>query len=183
MRVAEADLLFVPGLGNSGPDHWQTRWLERLSTGRRIDQGDWHRPVLADWAAAIIEAVAACKRPVVLIGHSLGVPAIAHAAAAFKPGMVRGAFLVAPPAEERLREISQIDPAFAPFPRGPFPFPALLVASRNDIFSEYTQSEELARDWGATIVDAGENGHINAESGHGPWPEGLMSFAAFMAKL
>ncbi|MCB1459938.1 MAG: alpha/beta hydrolase, partial [Nitratireductor sp.] len=25
--------------------------------------------------------------------------------------------------------------------------------------------------------------HINAESGHGPWPEGLMVFAKFMGRL
>lgn len=183
MRVADADLLFVPGLGNSGPDHWQRRWLERLSTGRLVDQDEWDSPRLADWAGRIAEAVAGSARPVVLIGHSLGVPAIAHAAAAFEEGKVRGAFLVAPPAESIVKTLAEIDPAFAPFPRGPLTFPSLLVASRNDAFSAYRDSEDLALDWGASIVDAGEAGHINAESGHGPWPEGLMRFATFMAKL
>jgi hypothetical protein len=30
------------------------------------------------------------------------------------------------------------------------------------------------------LIDAGESGHINAESGHGPWPEGIMVFAHFL---
>ncbi|MFW8585524.1 alpha/beta hydrolase [Rhizobium beringeri] len=32
-------------------------------------------------------------------------------------------------------------------------------------------------------VDAGESGHINADSGHGPWPEGTMVFAQFLGRL
>jgi predicted alpha/beta hydrolase family esterase len=183
MRVAEAELLIVPGLGNSGPDHWQSRWQERLSTARRIEQTNWDSAGLGEWTERIIEAVAKSARPVVLIGHSLGVPAIAHAAGSFESGKVRGAFLVAPPSEEKLREVAGVDPAFAPFPRGPLSFPALLVASRNDHYANYRASEDLALDWGANLVDAGEAGHINADSGHGPWPEGLMRFATFMAKL
>ncbi len=183
MRAADADLLFVPGLGNSGPDHWQTRWQARLSTGRRVEQRDWERPLVSDWARAIADAVKASTRPVILIGHSLGVPAIAHAAAGFGSDKVRGAFLVAPPSEVNLSAVEGVDPAFAPFPRAPLPFPSLLIASRNDLFADYAASEELSYDWGSQFIDAGEVGHINAESGHGPWPEGLMRLATFLAKL
>ena len=37
--------------------------------------------------------------------------------------------------------------------------------------------------WGSFLVDAGESGHINADSGHGPWPEGTMVFAQFLGRL
>ncbi|MFB2608362.1 alpha/beta hydrolase, partial [Rhizobium phaseoli] len=37
--------------------------------------------------------------------------------------------------------------------------------------------------WGSFLVDAGEAGHINADSGHGPWPEGTMVFAQFLSRL
>ena len=37
--------------------------------------------------------------------------------------------------------------------------------------------------WTDAIVAAGESGHINADSGHGPWPEGLMLFAGFIKTL
>jgi uncharacterized protein len=41
MRTADCDILVIPGLGGSGPEHWQTRWEGRLSTARRVEQDDW----------------------------------------------------------------------------------------------------------------------------------------------
>ena len=183
MRTSEADILIVPGLNGSGPDHWQSRWESKLSTARRIEQADWDRPVLAQWIENIAAAVREATRPVLIVGHSLGVHAVAHAVPLLEPGKVRGAFLVTPPSADRLGEIADIDRAFLPIPTAPLSFPSLLVASRNDPFAEYRQTEDLAWAWGSVIVDAGEAGHINAESGHGPWPEGLMRFAAFLARL
>ncbi|MFM9152873.1 MAG: alpha/beta hydrolase, partial [Methylocystis sp.] len=51
MRVADADILIIPGLNDSGPDHWQTRWQIKLSTARRVQQKDWRRPCRYDWEA------------------------------------------------------------------------------------------------------------------------------------
>ena len=48
---------------------------------------------------------------------------------------------------------------------------------------ERSIAEKLAGLWGATLVDAGETGHINAASGHGPWPEGLLQFGKFLRAL
>ncbi|MFM2443489.1 MAG: hypothetical protein RJB09_675, partial [Pseudomonadota bacterium] len=72
---------------------------------------------------------------------------------------------------------------FETHPRAPLPFPTLLVASRNDPLADYAANEDLAKAWGAALLDAGEAGHINMDSGHGPWPEGLMSFAGFLNRL
>ena len=44
MRSSDCDNLIIPGLGGSGPVHWQTRWQEKLSTARRVEQADWDRP-------------------------------------------------------------------------------------------------------------------------------------------
>ncbi|MFC6051089.1 RBBP9/YdeN family alpha/beta hydrolase, partial [Methylobacterium hispanicum] len=73
--------------------------------------------------------------------------------------------------------------AFAPLPRDPLPFPSLVVASRTDPHCDYARAEDFAYAWGAAIVDAGDSGHINVASGHGPWPEGLMRLAGFMKTL
>ena len=183
MRIAEADILIIPGLGGSGPDHWQTRWEQKLSTARRIEQADWHRPILSDWSDRIAEAVEAATRPAIIVAHSLGVLAAAHAAKRFEAGKVRAGFLVSPPSEKAIAEIESIDPAFAPVPRDPLPFPSLVIASRNDLYGDYKDAEDLAYAWGAQIVDAGDAGHINADSGHGPWPEGLMRFGGMLAKI
>ena len=79
MRSRDADLLIIPGLGGSGPDHWQSRWQAKLPNAVRVEQADWDRPVAEDWEARIAEAVAACGRPVVAIAHSLGVIAFVRA--------------------------------------------------------------------------------------------------------
>ena len=121
MRSNDADILFVPGLGNSGPNHWQTRWEAKLSTARRVEQDDWETPKRIDWAAHITAAVDAAERPVVIIAHSLGCVAVAYAAPAFQPGLVKGALLVAPASARWIEIGSVIDPAFAPIPIDPLP--------------------------------------------------------------
>jgi predicted alpha/beta hydrolase family esterase len=98
------------------------------------------------------------------------------------PGTVRGAFLVALPDVER-PDLPGLLRAFAPIPHDPLPFPAVLVASRSDPYTAYARAEVFAAAWGAELVDAGESGHLNSESGHGPWPEGLMRFAGFLRPL
>ena len=88
-----------------------------------------------------------------------------------------------PPSSRAVESHARIDSAFAPPPTGPLPFPSLLIASRDDPHATYEEMETMALDWGAQIIDAGAAGHIDAQSGHGPWPEGLMRFAAFLARL
>lgn len=182
MKVKDADILIVPGYTNSGPEHWQSRWQSRLSTARRVEQAEWSKPVREDWTANVAKAVNEAERPVVIVAHSLGVAAAIQAIPRFqKP--VAGAFLVAPPdvanPEIRPRHLM----TFGPYPRDPLPFPSLLIASRNDPFCAFDVAEDIAAAWGSLFIDAGETGHLNADSGFGPWPEGSMTFAKFMTDL
>lgn len=182
MKVKDADILIIPGYTNSGPDHWQTRWQEKLSTARRVGQAEWSKPVAEDWTANVAKAVNEAEKPVVLVAHSLGVAATIQALPRFtRP--VAGAFLVAAPdvANPAIRPKHLM--TFGPYPRNRLPFPSAMIASRNDPFCAFGVAEELARDWGSLFIDAGEAGHLNADSGHGPWPEGSMTFAHFLAKL
>ncbi|MGL5138085.1 MAG: RBBP9/YdeN family alpha/beta hydrolase [Beijerinckiaceae bacterium] len=183
MKISECDILIVPGHENSGPDHWQTRWEAKLDNARRVEQVDWARPQFHDWQERVITAVANLKRPGIIVAHSLGAITVVHAAKRLKNPRLKGAFLVSPPGETYMVEHEEIDLKFAHVPRDPLPFPAVLVASRNDPISPYLEAEEWAYAWGAAFSDAGDSGHINTDSGHGPWPEGLMRFAGFMAKL
>ncbi|MCB5176583.1 MULTISPECIES: RBBP9/YdeN family alpha/beta hydrolase [Microvirga] len=183
MKTSDCDILIVPGYENSGVDHWQSRWERQLSTARRIEQESWDAPDKEAWIGRIVRDVEKARKPVVLVGHSLGVIAIAHAAPLLKTGKVQGAFLVGLPDVERPDFIPAIDRSFAPIPRDPLPFPSVLVMSRTDPFGEYEKAEDIAYSWGSAIVDAGDAGHINTDSGHGPWPEGLMRFAGFLKRL
>jgi predicted alpha/beta hydrolase family esterase len=187
MRASEAEILVIPGLGGSGPDHWQSRWEAKIPAVRRVVQADWEKPELAAWRDRIVEDVERVARPVILVAHSLGVLAAVHAAPFLakgeSSGKVKGGFLVAPPSVEVLAELDALDPAFLTVPGEPLPFPSLVIASRDDPYSSFAQSEALARKLGAELIDAGFSGHINSESGHGPWPEGLMRFAGLLKTL
>ena len=97
MKISEADILILPGLGNSGEGHWQLRWAERFSTGRIVQQDEWDRPRLADWVARIHQDIMLATRPVVLVAHSLACCAVVHTAQNLKDAKVRGALLVSPP--------------------------------------------------------------------------------------
>jgi predicted alpha/beta hydrolase family esterase len=182
MRTSDVDIVIAPGLSGGTPDHWYRRWEEKLTTARSVVQADWHRPRLEAWTDALVAAVEAATRPVVLIGHSLGSVTIAHAANRIAERVV-GAFLVAPPSARVLQTIEAVDPAFAKLPLEPLPFPAVLIASRDDPYSSFAESEALAAAWGADFVDAGPSGHLNDDSGHGPWPDGLLRFAGFLKAL
>jgi predicted alpha/beta hydrolase family esterase len=57
-------------------------------------------------------------------------------------------------------------------PLWPLPFPSVLVASENDSHLEWERAQWFARHWGSRLVNLGRAGHINVESGFGPWPEG-----------
>src|SRR5690606_12476627 len=97
MKTADADILIIPGLGHAGPGHWQHRWASRIRNARFVEQEEWHEPALDDWVSAIERDIMMATRPVVLVGHSLGVSAIVAASARLTDTKVRGAFLVAPP--------------------------------------------------------------------------------------
>jgi uncharacterized protein len=183
MRTFDVDILLIPGWTNSGPDHWQTRWQSRLKTSRRVNQDDWDRVSKASWTERVITAVATAEKPVVLVAHSCGVPTVVHASPFFPHDKVIGGFLVAPGAESTTAAIPDMDPDFTPYPRDPLPFPSLLVASRNDPYCPYDDAGDMALAWGSTLVDAGDVGHLNTESGHGPWPEGAMRFGWFLKQL
>lgn len=168
-------ILTVPGLSNSGPGHWQTLWEESLPNCRRVDLGLWDNPHRNTWVNKINLAIQRADRPVVLVAHSLGCLAVAWWAEFEQPqdGKVVGALLVAPPDVE-LRPIDRRLTRFAPFPHGELPFPSVLVASRNDPYMGFGQARQLARTWGSRFADAGEAGHINAESDLGEWTFGRL---------
>jgi uncharacterized protein len=182
MKVADLDIIIIPGYENSGSDHWQSRWEQKLSTARRVEQDAWSKPVREDWIARAAETVNSAEKPVLIIAHSLGIPTAIHAIPHFNK-RVAGAFLVAPPdvANPKIRPKHFM--TFGPYPRDPLPFPSILVGSRSDHYCGYKVAEDLAAAWGSLFVDGGESGHLNEASGHGPWPEGTMVFAKFVSQL
>ena len=101
MRIADADILILPGLGGSGKGHWQLRWAEKMSTAGIVEQADWDEPDPEDWTDTMVQAVELAERPVVLVAHSLACIALVQAAGRFPQGKVKGAFLDRLPALDR----------------------------------------------------------------------------------
>lgn len=167
-------ILTVPGLGNSGPDHWQTYWEEDIEDCHRINLGMWDTPHRNTWVNKLNHVIAHADRPVVLVAHSLGCLTVAWWAALERPapgGKVIGALLVAPPEVDTASIDARVS-AFGPAPKGLLPFPSILVASRTDPYIRFERARMLAGFWGSEFVDAGEIGHINAQSGLGRWKFG-----------
>ena len=160
--------LTLPGLDGSGPDHWQSIWERERQGIERVELGSWSQPSRNQWIARLDRAIAEACGPVVLVAHSLSCHLVAWWANLAGEGASRsvaGAMLVAPPDLDR----TQIDPriaAFAPSPRAVLPFPAVVVASRDDPFASYQRQREMAGNWLASFCDAGALGHINERVRH-----------------
>lgn len=165
--------LIIPGWYGSGDGHWQSWWLRSQPDVRLVAQKDWAQPTLEGWLANLVRAVDAAPQPPLLVAHSLGAILVAQLAVRHPQLAIGGALLVAPADVD--------DPSWTPaqiagFGSVPFrrlPFPALVVASRDDPFVSFDRAAAFASAWGARLIDLGPAGHINDQSGFGPWPAGV----------
>lgn len=169
-----AAVLLVPGLWNSGPEHWQSYWERARDDCRRVVQRDWETPRRADWVETLNRAVLESPAPVVLAAHSLGCATVAHWAASAEPAAVawvRGALLVAP-SDVHAPSYPPGTEGFIPIPLVPLPFASIVVASDDDEYVTLARAAHFAHAWGSRLVNVGARGHINSASGLGAWPEG-----------
>jgi predicted alpha/beta hydrolase family esterase len=171
----------LPGIGGSSEGHWQSHWERTDNRFGRFSPNDWDEPELDDWLAALEKAVKASPEPVVLVAHSLACLLVVHAARKLR-SRITGAFLVAVPDPD-----SPMFPAeaasFREVPTLELPFPALVVASTDDPYGTTAHARRRAEQWGASLVIAGQLGHINAASGLAQWAEGRALLDAFCALL
>ena len=169
--AANVKILIVPGLYNSGPEHWQRIWAKQNPGFGVIEQRNWDTPSCEDWISTIDDAVRKSSEPVLLIGHSLGSIAIVHWASVYKRSLA-GALLVAPSDTEEL-SFPPGTSGFSPIPLAVLQFPSIMVVSNNDHYLSLPRAHQLAGSWGSSLVDLGPKGHISVADGFGPWPEGL----------
>jgi predicted alpha/beta hydrolase family esterase len=178
--------LVVPGFHGSGPAHWQSWFETQVPEARRVRRIDWEEPILARWAGAVRQDIDAAHGPVWLVAHSFGCLA-AVVAAADRPERVAGALLVAPADPARFSPLGLRDDdrpggdtLVRWLPQGQLAFPSIVVASRNDPWVKLSGAAYWADLWGSRLVDVGPQGHINSESGHGPWPRGLALYQTLL---
>lgn len=175
----------VPGIWNSGPEHWQTSWEHDWNdrvpgSAVRIEPASWDHPDRDDWVRAIDVAVQHVGAPVVLVAHSLGCLAVTAWLEEHDDGAA-GAFLVASPDPET-DEFPAAATGFR-MPHGPVSTPTVLVASRDDEYCAPDRAATMARTLGAELVDVGALGHVNVASGVGEWAAGRDLLTRFESSL
>jgi predicted alpha/beta hydrolase family esterase len=176
------DVVIVPGIGNSGPEHWQTHWQRHHPRIARLQPDSFEQPQLHDWLRALDRCVRQCAAPPLLIAHSLGCLLVAHWAACTER-LPRGAFLVAVPDPDSAAFPHARAASFVPVPMAPLPFPSLIVASSDDPYATPSYSYRRAADWGSGLIELDRLGHLNAASGLGDWRHGAHLLAAFDAGI
>jgi len=181
-KTARPPVLIVPGIRGSGPAHWQSHWQRAVAGAERLEQSDWDRPRLSDWTAALAEALR--RRPgAVVVAHSLGCALVAHYARISGGRNIGAALLVAPADVDRAAPWLGRQHTFGPMPDERLGFPTLVVASRDDPYVSLGRARGFADRWDADFHDLGHAGHINVDSGHGPWPEGLPLLDGLVERL
>lgn len=167
----QSTILTHPGLGNSGPAHWQSLWEKQFNFAR-IEQQDWETPVCTDWITTLNNYVQQYEPgSVILVGHSLACTAIAHWAKQYNV-QIKGALLVAP-SDTEAGTYPPGTAGFTPVPLIKLPFKSIVVASSNDYYVTAERAALFAQSWGSELVNIGDAGHINVASGFGEWPRGL----------
>ena len=172
-------ILTVPGLFNSGPDHWQSHWERQLPNIHRIHQQDYENAVCSEWIQTIDSAVRQYGEDVVLVGHSCGSIAIPHWAAKYGR-KIKGALLVGPSDVEQ-PDFPKNAVGFKPVPLEKLPFPSIVIASSQDPYIALARATHFSHCWGSELINIGPAGHINAASGHGSWAEGRHILEQFVA--
>ena len=178
--------LVLPGVNGSDEQHWQSAWERAFPQLRRVEQRDWDRPVYSEWAERLTEAVTQSTKRVVLVAHSLGTSLVMRWAHDHPElaGKIAGAFMVATSDRDRFEGMPDSPTrGFAPMLLERLPFYTVVIASRDDERVSFERAQLFAQAWGATLIDAGRQGHMGNAAKLGLWPFGLLWFGQFVASL
>ena len=166
--------LIVPGLHGSGAAHWQTWWKQNDRNACSIELDDWDAPDLDTWSNRIRDAVRCAQRDVWIVAHSFGCLASLRVAQEY-PDRIGGLFLVAPADPDKFGVTALLPQTLA--------VPALFVSSRSDPWLEFDKAKRWATSLDSRFIDLGDAGHINVESGFGPWQHGFDLFLRFKSEI
>jgi predicted alpha/beta hydrolase family esterase len=167
----QSNILLIPGIGNSGLQHWQTIWGRKYGFAR-VKQQQWETPACADWVSTLNTYVQKYDtNNLILVAHSAACAALVRWVQQYNV-KVKGALLVAP-ADADAATFPEGATGFSPVPLVKLPFPSIVVASTNDQFVTLERAQQFAAAWGSEFVNIGDAGHINVASGYGEWDAGL----------
>ena len=163
--------LILSGIYNSGPEHWQSIWMQENPRMVKLEHRSWTYPDREEWVSELDAIVDSINDKLVLVAHSLACLMVAHWANR-SGGRVQGALLVSVPDPDG-PTFPKDALNFNSLPQDPFEFKSMVVSSSNDPYGSQEHMRRMARAWGSEFIDVGELGHIDADSGLGGWPQGL----------
>lgn len=173
-----ATILIIPGLRDHVAEHWQTLLEARLApirAVRSVPPLETDKLSCAARVEAIEHTMASINGPIIAVAHSGGVIMLVHWAQKYRRAL-QGALLAAPPDFETplpagypMLDVLDAN-GWLPVPRAPLAFRSLVAASTNDPLARLDRVETMAREWGSTLVNVGDVGHLNPASGYGAWP-------------
>ena len=123
-------------------------------------------PDIDVWANNVRRAISKIDEPVWIVAHSFGCLASLRVVQESSDG-IAGMLLVALADPDKFSVADQL-------PQHKLDIPSLLVASTTDPWLHFDKAVRLANVWGCQLVNAGNAGHINTESGFGMWIEGVV---------
>jgi len=165
-------VLILYGWHGSDAPHWQA-WLKdelekdgfKVSFPQLSDNLTPHKDV---WMKESLEAFKAIQ-PDMVITHSMGNSLWFHLCNEKLLHKVEHLLLVAPP-----RDLSDYEDVKSFFPvKTPedlYANEVLMVASDNDPYMGLEESKSLSERLGCELKVIHDAGHINSDSGYGPWP-------------
>lgn len=169
--MSQSTVLILPGWQGSGPLHWQMKWVEKYGY-QVVEQSDWMRPLRGDWLARLDDVVSDIEGHVYLAAHSLGCIQVAAWASISKQAhKVKAALLVAP-SDVEAPPLKDVFNSWRPIAVTKMPFQSALISSQNDPYCSVERAQSFAKAWGSELINAGPQGHLNADSLLGDWPEG-----------
>jgi uncharacterized protein len=169
--------LLLHGYTGSGLEHWQT-WLARRLAARGHEVRfptlpDPDDPVLDRWLEALSADLATSDpEGLVVLAHSAGALLWIHHAARSDHRTAKRVLLVAPPGP------AWSNPAVTGFMPVPLDDEAIrraaadtrLVAADNDPYAAVADVRRYAMSLRVPLHIIPGGGHLNTDSGHGPWP-------------
>lgn len=144
----------------------------------RVPQEDWLVPERFAWVETLQQTISRTPAPVVILAHSIGCMATIFA---MQAAPVAAVVLVAPADAERSNAPGALH-TFTPIPMEPLATPALLVASDSDPYCTLERARGFAQAWKADLEIVNGGGHINADAGFGPWPDGWAMVGAWLRR-
>ena len=94
-ETAAPTVLFVPGVRDHMPDHWQTLLEQKLSKATCVPRMERDKLSCAVWVEMLDRSLAQIEGPVVLVAHSAGVMIVVHWAQRHRRP-IKGALLATP---------------------------------------------------------------------------------------